>query len=274
MTDPVQPTTSTIPKTESSADSSPSDQALSAAHSAIAASLGIVGMTGLISSIFEHGGGTDVALEAFRKADIEGGFTNGLINSDEAAACGLAFHDTDGDGYMSASEIDFFGEADRVGGVVDELINVDEAKQQGLAFYDGDGDSLMSRAEYDTLRAGKADVFGAADRAGVANGGVEDGLITREEAEAQGLMFLDESFIDADADGFMSRTEYERGALQSSSTVVAHLTTGPNGEVHALSPEEASDNGLVFFDGNGDGLMSGSELFQVLSHQVGGLPPH
>ena len=78
---------------------------------------------------------------------------------------------------------------------------------------------------------------------------------------------------DAPADGFMSRKEYEKGALTSSSTVVADLTLQPDGGNHNLTPEEASNHGLVFFDGNGDGAMSPTEIFQVLKHEVGGLPP-
>ena len=213
--------------------------------------------------------GTNNAMVAFADADASAGFSDGLLNSEEAKKKGLTFVDLNGDGYMSAPEIDFFAEADKMGGVVDGLINLKEAKQQGLTFFDGDGDGLMSGPENADVQSGKADVFGAADRAG----GVVDDLITPKEAAAQGLMFVDESLPDAPADGFMSRQEYERAAVTHSSTYVAALTTNPDGSNHNLSPEESSNHGLVFFDGNGDGAMSATELFQVLGHKVGGVPP-
>ncbi len=144
---------------------------------------------------------------------------------------------------------------------------MEEAQQQGLSFYDGDGDSLMSRTEYEALQAGTADVFGAADQAGAPYGAVQDELITQEEAENQGLIF-----VDANADGYMSRLEHEQ-ARWGRSQALNQWFVDSEGQVRDLSREEAFDLGLTFFDGNGDRHMSRQEFLQVIRHEVGGIRP-
>jgi Ca2+-binding EF-hand superfamily protein len=218
---------------------------------------------------------TTYALEAFIWKDADAKSTDGLLTRKEAEETDLTFVDRNDDAYMSPSEIDFFGEADKVGRiqksrVLDELLCDEEARAQGIAFFDDNGDGLMSREEYADVQSGKADVFGAADRAHEKDGAVVDGLINRKEAGNQGLMFFD-----GNGDGLMSRDEFAN--LQSDSPDVfeeadrAHEKDGAVVD-GLINLEESEDQGLIFFDDNGDGLMSVEEFSLVANHQVGGLP--
>jgi Ca2+-binding EF-hand superfamily protein len=211
--------------------------------------------------------------------DSDADSTDGLITQEEAEYIGLTYVDSNDDGYMSASEIDFFGEADKVGvireagthgAVIDDRIRAPEAIAQGLSFFDGDGDGLMSREEYAEVQSGKADVFGGADRANEKDGAVVDDLINRKEAKEYGLIFVDDN-----GDDLMSRDEYEDllsgKADPFDAADRAHEEDGAVVD-GLINRDEATDKGLPYFDGDGDGLMSADEFSQVLNHEVGGMP--
>jgi len=218
---------------------------------------------------------TPYAQEALMWKDSDADSTDGLITQEEAEYIGLTYVDSNDDGYMSASEIDFFGEADKVGKLgsrrkIDDVLCAEEAQGQGIVFFDSDGDGHMNRDEYAQVQSGKADVFGAADRAHEKDGAVVDNLINRKEAKNQGLMFFD-----GNGDGLMSRDEHAN--FQSDNPDLFEAADRAHEKDGAvvdglINLEESEDQGLIFFDGNGDGLMSAKEFSLVANHQVGGLP--